>query len=1043
MMTIPEHKIKFKIQIKKRGEEKNVKKLVAVLIILFFVSSCLAVGMTFAKQDKTQGNDQKRSGAEKKADLVVDGLSNMEDFRGAFPTTKLLTAPRLEAPLGGVSFGELSFQPWRCPSVTFDPASATIVVPTDYPTIQQAIDNASAGDTIYVYNGTYAENLIIPTNLTLIGEGRDVTVIDGRGADCIRVTAADVEIKGFTIYNGSAGIYVEADDATITVFNNNISGNANGGVQINASNRIVANITCNVISANGCDCGWVLTGGGIRMYVNASDGTINATIRDNNIEWNRCGGIRLGWWGASQGMYGGGPLSYQRVCGDITAIIDNNIISNNRDGSIRIKALDTIDATVTSNYIVCIEETRAGGLVRIGFVSANDDDDPSEDYAYPTTSVTATISGNTIECGNYSDNVNTGGMIRILANETINATVNDNYLHGGYNIGGVIRIGWGGWGLYEGSYTKDVAARVINNTLNFASNLTAGDWPNTGGLIRIVAQNTIDAAVNENRIFGSGNTGGVIHIGYKYAWAFPLTKEVTAAVIGNYLDCGNASDEVNIGGFIRIVANDTINATVNDNYLRGGYYIGGGIRIGHWGSRNNYEYLPTTNVTARVINNTLNFTDYDDLGGAIWITAQENLDTAVNENRIYGNNINPTQSGQDLLAGGGIRIGWLANAQWPSGAPGPYPPCRNVTATVNDNAIAPCNGGAIRIMANDTLDATVMNNSASGNKGSGIRIGFFCWDNLNYSTPIVRATVVNNTVTNNNGSGIHVSAQDNLTLVMFGNTLVNNTYCNSPRKTSEYVASGSGLYVEGESEFAIHFNNFDGNSEYGLLNGNLAETVDARHNWWGSSDGPHASPGSGDNVSANITYEPWLGAPLVLPAVLHEALGAGADQEVDASAEADTKVTVTTTGETELYVAKYASQPFPEEPFPGTALGKYIDILATDPDKVTWPVYVELSYTDAEVAAAGVDESALGLYYYKPGNTFHRCSNTGVNTEANYIWANVTETEAGALAGKEFGAGSSNPSERAPILTPLGLLALLGLLTLIAAVSIVRKREGK
>ncbi|HUV02229.1 MAG TPA: hypothetical protein VMW67_02095 [Desulfobacteria bacterium] len=33
-------------------------------------------------------------------------------------------------------------------------SSDIIYVPTDYPTIQQAIDNASSGDTIFVYNGT-------------------------------------------------------------------------------------------------------------------------------------------------------------------------------------------------------------------------------------------------------------------------------------------------------------------------------------------------------------------------------------------------------------------------------------------------------------------------------------------------------------------------------------------------------------------------------------------------------------------------------------------------------------------------------------------------------------------------------------------------------------------------------------------------------------------------------------------------------------------------------------------------------------------------
>jgi hypothetical protein len=81
-----------------------VKKLVAVLIVLFFVSSCLAVGMTFAKQDKTQGNAQQSLGAEKKSDQATDGLSDMEDFRGAFPTAKVLTTPGLEAPLGKVSF---------------------------------------------------------------------------------------------------------------------------------------------------------------------------------------------------------------------------------------------------------------------------------------------------------------------------------------------------------------------------------------------------------------------------------------------------------------------------------------------------------------------------------------------------------------------------------------------------------------------------------------------------------------------------------------------------------------------------------------------------------------------------------------------------------------------------------------------------------------------------------------------------------------------------------------------------------------------------
>jgi hypothetical protein len=946
-----------------------MKKPVAVLIVLLMILSCFAVGMAIATQDKTQGNDQKKmAGANKKAEKVTEGLSDMEDFRGAFPKKSVITAPKLEAPLN------ISFQPLRCPSVTF-PAVADIFVNetgwwgdgsafnSSATPIQSAITNATDGSTIYVYNGTYNESLTIPINLTLIGENRDVTFIDGMSSNCINVTAADVEIMGFTIQNGSAGIYVKADDASVTVVNNNISGNDYGGVQINASDRIVADITCNIISDNGCDCGDVFTGGGIRMYVNASTGTINATIRDNNIEYNRGGGIRLGWWGASQHPdYGNasGPFAgLQRVCGTITALIDNNTISNNKDGSIRIKSLDTIDATVTNNYIGSIEETSAGGLVRIGWVSEPDGDDPSKDYAYPTQSVTANISGNTIECGNYSDNVSTGGMIRILANDTINATVNDNYLHGGHDIGGVIRIGFFGW-TFAGSPTKVVTATVINNTLNFTSNLTAGDWPQIGGLIRIVAQDTINATVNENRIFGSGSTGGVIHIGYadEDGWEFPPTKEVTAAVIGNYLDCGNASDGVDIGGFIRIVAQETIDAIVNDNYLRGGDDIGTGIRIGYWDY--DYGYLPATNVTAQVINNTLNFTDSHYLGGGIRITALENLVATVNENNIYGNEV-----GEDTLQGGGIRIGWFDDE-----AQDTYP-CTNVTATVNDNFIEPCNGGAIRIMANETLDATVMNNTASGNKGSGIRIGYFCWKDgdpknlpgaLDYATPTVTATVVNNTVTDNYGSGIHVAAQDNLTAVIVGNTIANNTYCDDP--ASEYVANGSGLIVEGRGDVTITSNNtFLNNALYGI-DSNGITTLDS-------------------NVTAFYGYQ------------------------------------VTDPGDDPNFVP-------PPPGIPAYPLG--FSLVATGPPNQDVPFIV---FFEAPVPPN------LALYKILPSGAWQLIDPADYTVAGNVLTITLHFDSNGDLDP----AFQFSSRFTVPTLTPLGLLALAGLLAIIATISIIRKKE--
>jgi len=84
---------------------------------------------------------------------------------------------------------------------------ATIVVPDDYPTIQEAINAASPGDTIYVYNGTYYENVVVGKSIQLIGEDPAATIIDGSGTGyVIDVTTDNVNITGFTIQYGEIGI---------------------------------------------------------------------------------------------------------------------------------------------------------------------------------------------------------------------------------------------------------------------------------------------------------------------------------------------------------------------------------------------------------------------------------------------------------------------------------------------------------------------------------------------------------------------------------------------------------------------------------------------------------------------------------------------------------------------------------------------------------------------------------------------------------------------------------------------------------------------
>jgi nitrous oxidase accessory protein NosD len=51
----------------------------------------------------------------------------------------------------------------------------------DYTSIQDAIDNASDGDTIFVYNGTYYGNLDIDESINLVGESNKNTIIKTKG----------------------------------------------------------------------------------------------------------------------------------------------------------------------------------------------------------------------------------------------------------------------------------------------------------------------------------------------------------------------------------------------------------------------------------------------------------------------------------------------------------------------------------------------------------------------------------------------------------------------------------------------------------------------------------------------------------------------------------------------------------------------------------------------------------------------------------------------------------------------------------------------
>jgi PGF-pre-PGF domain-containing protein len=169
-------------------------------------------------------------------------------------------------------------------------------------TIQHAIDNVTAGDIIYVANGTYTENVEVNKAVNLIGDGYQNTTVSAANSNdhVFEVTVNNVNISGFTLTgatNGTAGVrFYNADYfnfsnnnasdnrqgmsifscSFITITNNIINSNDYYGFYIGASNNMT--IENNTINSNFYD----------GFYIGASN---NITIENNNINLNGRRGI--------------------------------------------------------------------------------------------------------------------------------------------------------------------------------------------------------------------------------------------------------------------------------------------------------------------------------------------------------------------------------------------------------------------------------------------------------------------------------------------------------------------------------------------------------------------------------------------------------------------------------------------------------------------------------------------------------------------------------------------------------------------------------
>jgi len=125
---------------------------------------------------------------------------------------------------------------------------STLKVPSQYPTIQAAINAAAPGDTILIEPGIYYERAIVNKTVNVFGTDQTTTIIDGKGkGPILNITATGVAIKNLTIQNAQYYVGIWAEKAapntiTVTVLNCTFINNY-AGITIVRGNR--ATITKN------------------------------------------------------------------------------------------------------------------------------------------------------------------------------------------------------------------------------------------------------------------------------------------------------------------------------------------------------------------------------------------------------------------------------------------------------------------------------------------------------------------------------------------------------------------------------------------------------------------------------------------------------------------------------------------------------------------------------------------------------------------------------------------------------------------------------
>lgn len=334
-----------------------------------------------------------------------------------------------------------------------------------YNTIQEGVDAAVNGDTVFVFSGTYYENVVIGKTMNLEGENNDVTVIDGGGGigDILCIMADFVNVTGFTIRKTSKGDGIDILGDYCKISNNILSDNEVGIDPMNNAYIIIDGNT--------------MHNGNIGIYMpTANHGENNTMIITNNTVYNMSGhGFKL--MSANQGRNNMMIVNYNKIYNNGGDGIHMPSANSGEEGVIQLNGNKIYNNSGHGMYLISANQNNNNTMTILGNeIHDNNDDGLFLVSANQGENNLMTISDNRIDDNNgrafdlQSTNQGTTNTMFIQNNEISNHSMDGFYLlSANQGTDNVMEIS--GNNIYNNGigFTLDAARQIMiyhNNIIN-------------------------------------------------------------------------------------------------------------------------------------------------------------------------------------------------------------------------------------------------------------------------------------------------------------------------------------------------------------------------------------------------------------------------------------------------------------------------------------------------------------------------------------------------------------------------------------------------